>query len=167
MELLILRHGEAVPRGSADYPNDSDRPLTSRGIKDMRRIAKGMRGMDLSIDHILSSRLVRAKQTAEIAVGTLSPDRPIEYSEHLEPEGDIEMLINELTTKCGAQDHVLLVGHEPHLSQLISFLACGDDSLEMNLRKGGLCKLEVSSLRFGKCAVLEWLLTPRQLKNLK
>jgi len=166
MELFILRHGVAVSRGSSEYPNDSDRPLTPKGARGLRRIAKGMRRMDLSFDHIFSSPFVRTRQTAEIAVAILQPDHSIEYTEHLQPEGDREVLVGELITKCAAADRVLLVGHEPYLSGLISFLVCGDDSLGMNFRKGGLCKLSVSSLRMGKCAVLEWLLTPKQVKEM-
>ncbi len=157
----------AVPRGSSEYPDDSDRPLTPGGTRSMRRIAKGMRKMSLSFDHIVSSPLVRTKQTAEIAVGVLQPDHSIEYSAHLKPEGDMEVLIGEIITSCGAEDRVLLVGHEPNLSGLISFLVCGDDSMGMNMRKGGLCKLSAPSLRVGKCAVLEWLMTPKQLRKMR
>jgi len=133
----------------------------------MGKIAKGMRAMNLSFDHIFSSPFLRTKQTAEIAAGILQPDHAIEYNEHLEPEGDREVFIGELITKCGGEDRVLVVGHEPYLSGLISFLACGDDSLQIDFRKGGLCKLEIASLRLGKCAVLEWLLTPKQLKDMR
>jgi phosphohistidine phosphatase SixA len=57
-----------------------------------------------------------------------------------------------------------LVGHEPFLSRLISLLATGGPDLQMDFAKGGLAKLEVDILRTGKCAVLAWLLTPRQMK---
>lgn len=167
MELFILRHGVAVPRGSSEYPNDGDRPLTPRGTRGMRKIAKGMRAMDLSFDRVFSSPLVRTRQTAEIAVGILQPDHPIEYTEHLQPDGDREQFISGSLIKCGEEDRILVVGHEPYLSQLASFLLCGDDSLEMNLKKGGLCKLSIPSLRVGKCATMEWLLTPGQIRDLR
>ncbi len=167
MELFILRHGVAVARGSSEYPDDGNRPLTPKGIKGMRKIAKGMCSMDLAFDRVFCSPLVRTKQTAEIAVGILQPDHTVEYTEHLQPDGDREVFIGESLIKCGEQDRVLVVGHEPYLSGLISFLVCGDDSLEMNFRKGGLCKLSIRSLRIGKCASLEWLLTPEQIKDMR
>lgn len=167
MELYILRHGLAFPRGSADYPNDNERPLTSKGTRAMRRIAKTLRSRDLSFDHVFSSPLVRAKQTAEIVLGVLAPDHPITYSAQLAPEGDREMFINELLTACQPSDRALVIGHEPYLSGLISFLVCGDDAMGISLKKGGMCKLEIESLRIGKCAVLEWLLTPKQLQGLR
>jgi phosphohistidine phosphatase len=167
MELYILRHGVAVPRGSSEYPNDGDRPLTPRGTRGMRKIAKGMRAMELSFEHVFSSPFARAKQTAEIAVSVLQPDHTIEYTQYLQPDGDMEVFIGECLTKCGEEDRILVVGHEPYLSQFISFLVCGDDSLEMNFKKGGLCKLSIASLRVGKCGTLQWLLTPEQLKDLR
>ena len=167
MELLILRHGVAVPRGSSEYPSDGDRPLTPEGTKGMRKIAKGMRAMDLAFDRVFSSPLVRTKQTAEIALRGLRSGPSIDYTEHLQPDGDLEVFIGECLTKCGEEDRILIVGHEPYLSGLVSFLVCGDDSMGMNLRKGGLCKLGIDSLRIGKCARLEWLLGPQQLQNLK
>jgi phosphohistidine phosphatase len=167
MELYILRHGIAVPRGTPGYAHDSDRELTPDGIKAMGRIAKGMRAMKLSFDRAFSSPFLRTKQTAEIAMEILQPDLRIEYTDHLRPGGDREVFIGELITRCKASDRVLVVGHEPYLSECISFLCCGDDSLEMNFKKGGLCKLSVPSLRIGKCATLEWLLTPKQLKEMR
>ncbi|MBP1648764.1 MAG: sixA [Bacteroidetes bacterium] len=167
MELLILRHGVAVPRGSSEYPSDGDRPLTPEGTKGMRKIAKGMRAMDLAFDRVFSSPLVRTKQTAEIALRGLRSGPSIDYTEHLQPDGDLEVFIGECLTKCAEEDRILIVGHEPYLSGLTSFLVCGDDSLDMNFRKGGLCKLSISSLRVGKCATLEWFLTPGQIKDLR
>ena len=133
----------------------------------MRKIARGMRALELSFDHVFSSPFTRAKETAEVAVDILQPDHAIEYTDQLQPNGDKEVFIGESLTKCGEEDRVLVVGHEPYLSDFISFLVCGDDSLEMNFRKGGLCKLSISSLRVGKCATMEWLLTPEQIRDLR
>jgi len=60
-------------------------------------------------------------------------------------------------------ENLLLVGHEPFLSQLIGMLVAGDASIQVTLRKGGLCKLSIEQLNYGRCARLEWLLTPAQL----
>jgi phosphohistidine phosphatase len=59
---------------------------------------------------------------------------------------------------------LLLVGHEPDLSRLVSLLVTGNLQLQMDFRKGGLCKLDVEKLKAGKCATLAWLLTPGQMK---
>ena len=65
------------------------------------------------------------------------------------------------------KESVLLVGHEPYLSGLISTLIAGMPSIPINLKKGGLCCLTVQALTYGQCATLEWLLAPRQLLRLK
>jgi phosphohistidine phosphatase len=59
-----------------------------------------------------------------------------------------------------------LVGHEPYLSQLISLLVSGREDIGIDFKKGGLCKLEAEKLRYGKCAQLIWLLTPKQMKEI-
>ena len=61
---------------------------------------------------------------------------------------------------------VLLVGHEPDLSRLISLLITGNSEALIELKKGGLCKLTAEKLNFGKCATLNWLLTPKQLRSI-
>jgi len=58
----------------------------------------------------------------------------------------------------------LLVGHEPYLSQLIALLSSGGTSATIDMKKGGLCKLETEGLEYGHCATLQWLLTPRQME---
>ena len=58
---------------------------------------------------------------------------------------------------------MLLVGHEPYLSGLISLLVSGEATCAVVMKKGGLCKLSIESLKPGRCAALEWLLTPKQM----
>jgi phosphohistidine phosphatase len=131
----------------------------------MWRIAEGMKALDLWFDLILSSPYVRAKQTADIVVQVFKAQDKLEMSTALTPDGDPEELMAELNRHYRALDSILLVGHEPSMSSLISMLVAGDSSLSMVLKKGGLCKLTApSSLRYGRCAALEWLLTPRQLR---
>lgn len=60
-------------------------------------------------------------------------------------------------------ENLLLVGHEPDLSKLISLLVAGKIGPGFALKKAGLAKLEVESLRAGQCATLAWLLTPTQM----
>ena len=60
-------------------------------------------------------------------------------------------------------ERVLIVGHEPYLSELVAFLLAGDAGLAMTLRKGGLCKLTVPQPIYSRGATLEWLLTPKRV----
>lgn len=166
MELYLLRHAEAVPHGDAAFDRDSDRPLTADGEKRMRRVAAGMRQLDLAADPILSSPFVRARQTAEIAAQALTAMDKLTLTDSLAADGDPAGLIAEIQRHYRSAKSILLVGHEPYLSGLISQLLTGHDTLSLNFRKAALAKLTVTSLHYGRCAALDWFLTPRQLERI-
>ena len=161
--LFVLRHGIAVIRGDASYPLDSDRPLTTKGVKRMRRIAKGMRRMKVGFDLLLTSPYRRALETAFVVGREYGAGEIIQTSQALRPEVLPEEVVRSLQEKYSPCRRLLLVGHEPQLSALISILTSGNASARPLLKKGGLCKLEVERLQMGKCATLLWLLTPRQM----
>ncbi len=163
MEIYILRHGIAVERGTPGYKRDGDRPLTEEGVEKMRQIAKAMREMDLQFDVIFSSPYVRAKATADIVAETLGEN--VTLTDSLPPEADPAELIDEINGE--KPQRVLLVGHEPDLSALISTLICGKRNADIELKKGGLAKLTAETLTYGKCATLNWLLTPKQLRQMR
>jgi phosphohistidine phosphatase len=167
MELYVLRHGIAAERGSGEFPSDSQRTLTADGIKKLRRIVGAMQSLDLSFDLILSSPYARARQTADIVAKSLGLERVLEISTVLEPGADLEALIADLASRRKDAERVLLVGHEPMLSSLISLLVSGETDLEITLKKGGLCKLAIRTMSPGRCATLEWLLTPRHLAAIR
>jgi phosphohistidine phosphatase len=166
MNLFILRHGIAVEPGSPGYAKDADRPLTAEGERKTRRIAEAMATMDLSFDLILSSPYRRARQTAEIVAEVRKARKQLEYSEEVTPGGSPRKLIEQLARLEPAPVNVLLVGHEPDLSGLVSLLVSGNNGFNVLLKKGGLCKLSAESLIHGRCAVLEWLLTPKQMARM-
>jgi phosphohistidine phosphatase len=166
MNLSLLRHGIAADRGSAEYAHDSERPLTPKGERRMRRIAKGIQASGVAADLVLSSPYLRAKQTAEIVAQALSTSVGVMFAEALTPEGDPRQLIAMLRTDHRDQQAILLVGHEPYLSRLISTLLTGGPNLAVEMKRGGLCSLTVETLRFGRCASLVSLLSPRQLRRL-
>lgn len=160
MKLYILRHGEAADRDDPRYENDADRPLVRKGIRRTRALARVLRRLDVTFDVILSSPLVRARETAEIVAHELSLESRLQLSEHLAPAGDVEELVHWMSQLRPMPANVLLVGHEPDASRLISLLCTGGPHLELTLKKGGLCRMEIESLSVGRCAALEWLLAP-------
>jgi phosphohistidine phosphatase len=166
MELYCLRHGLAVDQDTEGIHKDAERPLTAEGKRKMRAVAKGMRAMGLEFDVILSSPSVRAWQTAEIvAVAMDARDRLI-LEEGLAPEGSPKQVVESLNNLDPRPEQVLVVGHEPCLSELVSLLVAGNAALEIVLKKGGLCKLSAESFKPARCAALEWLLTPRQMARM-
>jgi phosphohistidine phosphatase len=167
MELYLLRHAIAVARGTPDYEDDADRPLTESGEKKMRLAARGMRTLSLGLDLILSSPYLRCRQTANIAAKELQVGDKLSFSSTLAPEGAPQDLIEEINREHSACDSIMLVGHEPYLSQLAGVLIAGSWQLGLTMRKGGLCRLTTDTLRYARCATLEWLLTPSQLSQLR
>jgi phosphohistidine phosphatase len=161
MKLYILRHGQAADRGDPRYPNDADRPLTPIGVRRTKALARLLREWDITFDVILSSPLVRARQTAEIVEHALRLRGRLQLSECLAPAGGVGKLVHQLDRLQPKPECILLVGHEPDSSRLISLLCTGGPHLSSTLKKGGLCRMEIESLRAGRCAQLEWLISPR------
>ena len=161
--LYTLRHGIAVNRGDPAYPLDSDRPLTIKGIKRMRRIAAGMRRMRVGFDLVLSSPYQRALESAIVVAREYKAGQNLRTIQALKAEVLPEEVIRTLLENFSTCRRLLLVGHEPQLSALISTLTSGSAGARPLLKKGGLCKLRVGGLQLGKCATIVWLLTPRQL----
>ncbi len=147
---------------------DADRPLTDKGIAKLRRVVRGMKALALSFDLILTSPYRRARETAELVAEEIGAEDLCERSPHLAPDGDPGALIRDVAARRPAEDaSILLVGHEPYLSQLIGVLVAGDEAARVTVKKAGLCKLSVQTLRYGQCASLEWLLAPAQLERIR
>lgn len=164
--LYVLRHGIAVARGDPNYPLESDRPLTLKGVKRTRQIAQGMRRIRVEFDVILTSAYTRALETAFIVGREYNRGESIQTTAALTPQVLPEELIRVLQDKYSSCRNLLLVGHEPQLSALISVLTSGSAGARPLMKKGGLCKLQVEKLQLGKCSTLMWLLTPKQLTNI-
>jgi phosphohistidine phosphatase len=163
MNLYILRHGIAVDPDVPAFASDAERPLTPEGERKMRRVCRAMKALDLSFDLVLSSPYLRARQTAEIVAEGLGLRKKLEFSDDLTPGGSTAHLVEFLTGREPSPESVLLVGHEPYLSGLISLLIFGELAPTVVMKKGGLARLSTESLKHGRCAALEWLLTPKQM----
>jgi phosphohistidine phosphatase len=163
MNLYLLRHGIAVDPSVPDFAKDAERPLTPKGKRRLRQSAEAMGAMKITFDVILSSPYVRAKQTAEIVAKALKRRKQLKFSDDLTPGGNPKSLIQSLNDLRPRPKNILLVGHEPYLSRLIALLTAGNTSMEIDFKKGSLCKLETESLRYGRCAIFAWLLAPRHL----
>jgi len=167
MDLYILRHGIAAPRGIPTPGGDSQRRLTVDGQTRMRRAARGMKALELEFDLILTSPFLRASETAEIVAEVLGLQEKLVSSPTLAADGNPKELLDLLKKDYRKRKSILLVGHEPYLSRLISLLISGDTAIAIALKKGGLCKLSSAALHYGRCAALEWLLTSGQMRLIR
>ncbi len=164
MELFLMRHGIAIERGEPGYEDDALRPLTPKGRKRLRDASRGMRQLGWTFDLVLTSPLARARETAEIVCEELECGRALEETPLLAPDGNPCELVEELAHRYEDRSSTLLVGHEPYLSRLASILVCGHPDGAIVLKKGGVCRLEVSALSYARCASLLALLTSRHLE---
>lgn len=165
MNLYIVRHAIAVQRGAPGYEDDSQRPLTEKGRTKMEKIVKRLHQLDIQLDAILSSPYVRARATAEILASEFNLKDKTAFSDNLIPPGNFDQLIDEINEKYNVNS-LALVGHEPMLSQFISWLTTGDANARITLKKGGVCLLSAEDLYQDHRATLEWLLTPRLMVEL-
>lgn len=166
MNIYLLRHAIAVQRGAGRARTDRQRPLTPKGRRRLRQVIEAMARLGLEFDLILSSPFVRARQTAELVASELPSTAPLEFSDALAVGSQPRHVLDHLAKHRPAPASVLLVGHEPLLSQVASVFLCGAPDLRLQLKKAGLCKLSLPSLEGGHRATLEWLLTPKQLRRM-
>jgi phosphohistidine phosphatase len=131
----------------------------------MRRIARGLRRAGLDPDLVLSSPYSRARETADIVAGAMDLEERMELFQPLSPEVPPDQAIRQVARRSEKLDSVLLVGHEPQLSAIGSLLLAGHSGLALELGKGGAFKLELDQVQPG-AAILDWWLTPRQLRKL-
>lgn len=155
MKVYFLRHGIAAD--PEDWKgSDFDRPLTREGRERMQREAKTFARLSLPLDAIVTSPLVRAKETAEIAAESFKL-RPVD-DERLGPDFDVQRLGEIVRAHAGA-DSIMLVGHEPNMSETIGEIAGG---ARIDLKKGGVACVELSDAA-DLSGTLLWLIPPKVL----
>jgi phosphohistidine phosphatase len=166
MHLLVIRHAIAEDKVEFARSGKSDdlRPLTAEGRRRMRKGARGLRAVVPRLDVLATSPYVRAMQTAEIVAATYG-DMPITSIDQLVPTRKPSALADWLRAHHDAET-VAVVGHEPHLGELVSwFLVDGGEPL-LELKKGGAVMLELDGRPRAGSAMLAWALTPLQLRML-
>jgi phosphohistidine phosphatase len=153
-QLWLLRHAEAEPHG---VRVDFDRRLTARGEQQARMAGIAMARLQASFDAVLFSPRVRARQTAEIAAEAIGEDARRVLSVHAPLAGGFDgaQALEAIASVAGDEERVLLVGHEPDLSNVVADLTGG----RADLKKGGLAVLRLEGAG-GEFAVL---MRPREL----
>jgi phosphohistidine phosphatase len=162
-ELLLVRHGVAEERGDA-WPDDTKRPLTDDGLSRMRKAARGLARIGVVVDVVLTSPLVRARQTAEILTAAIDPRPSLVSVDALAPDGSYAALVAELE-KYARKTRMALVGHEPGIGELAARLIGSRGSIAF--KKGAVCLIAVDDIPPSDPGELRWLLTPKILRALK
>ena len=164
MEILFIRHAIAEEREVFHSPHpksDALRPLTEQGEKKFRKAAQGLHKIFGAPHLIVSSPYKRALQTAQI-FANLYNNMEISQTELLTPEKKPDLFINWIETQEKFYERIVVVGHEPHLSHLISFALTGNAGAFINVKKGSAILLNYENKRY----MLQWALKPNQLRLL-
>jgi len=162
MELLIVRHAIALERDAKRWPDDDERPLSPRGQARAQEAALGLRLVVGRPALVLSSPLVRARQTAAILTDVAGWPRAKE-TPALAPGSSPDTLLAAL--KRLTETRIAVVGHEPHLSRLLAASLQGNAVARgFRLKKMGAALVTFDgSARSGQ-GRLEWLLPPKALR---
>lgn len=163
MKLILVRHAIATEREASPDLDDAARPLTPAGIRRFRRAARGFARLQITVDEVWTSPLLRAVQTAELLVQAMGRPNSTRTASELEPGGSFDALLARLggaaTLTC-----VALVGHEPYLGDFATYLMTGSRFGAVRFKKGAMAALAIASFEPPIRGQLQWLLAPRQLR---
>jgi phosphohistidine phosphatase len=162
-ELYLIRHGIAAERGES-YPDDTKRPLTSKGIQRLRQAGKALVALDVTFDVILTSPLVRTRQTAEALAAMFRDAPPIVNSQALAPGGTHNAIIDDVAKQSHRRKRIALVGHEPGIGELAARLLGLRRPVEF--KKGAIARIDVTSVPLTAQGQMRWFLTPRILRKI-
>jgi len=160
--LYLVRHGLAAERGDA-FPDDTKRPLTPDGVTRLRREARGLQGLGVKVDLILTSPLVRARQTAEVLAPLVTTSGDVKTLDSLAPGGSASATIAALADYA-RHASIALVGHEPDMGELAAKLV--GTRTAIGFKKGAVCHIDVEGLPPTRPGRLVWFATPKMLRKL-
>lgn len=163
LELYLIRHGESAERGK-EYPDDSKRPLTSQGLARLRKQAHALNELGVGFDAIITSPLVRSRQTADAIADVLKSKPPVTTADSLAPAGSSASVIQELG-KHMRKARIALVGHEPNMGELAARLIGAREPIEF--KKGAICRIDFEVFPPKGIGQLRWFLPPKMLRKMR
>jgi phosphohistidine phosphatase len=161
MDLYLIRHAEAVSMDEGHIAEDADRPLTPTGHEQAQALAAGLQRRGVHLDLVLSSPLLRARQTAEEMLQRWSAPAPdLHLVDTLAPGVKPKKLARALREQdAGA---LALVGHMPDLGLFAAWLL-GHGKVKINLAKAGVALIRCDPDPDKGNGSLVWLVTPEWL----
>ena len=161
MIVYFVRHASAGHH-LANPARDEKRPLDPQGIEQCTQMGRALNALDVHVDAVISSPLKRATQTASLVANEIGFDGKLQLTPALRPSAQIEAF-RELLDKHAKLEAVLVVGHNPSLSQFLSLLISeGASDSSADLKKGAIARVDIS----GRMGILKWVLTPKIVQTL-
>jgi len=164
LEVIIVRHAVAFERDRARWKDDGQRPLSPEGKRKFRKAVAGLAGWVPKVDAVLTSPLVRTRQTADILTDVAHWPKAIDTPE-LAPGGSPVGVLTVLRGR--AEKRVAVVGHEPRLSELLTLCIAGPEARPFApLKKGGVaCVVFEGEVAAGKGTLMAFV-PPRVLRKM-
>jgi phosphohistidine phosphatase len=164
LELYLIRHGIAEDR--AEDGRDASRRLTDEGVERLRDIGAGLKAIGVRWDLVLTSPLVRARQTAEVLLKELGGETPpVQVTSTLIPSADVEAVLSELPDTSDGEARVALVSHEPLMGELAARLLGARSPLPF--KKGGVCRIDFDEPPERGPGTLKWFAPPKVLRKVE
>lgn len=162
MTLYFLRHASAGQPKKGNPEKDAKRALDQDGMEQCRYIGSALAALDITVDALLSSPLKRATQTASLVGNEIGYDGKMQLEAALRPGAGFEDF-RTLLAKYAKCEAIMVVGHNPNLSEFLSLLVSeGQSDSTVDLKKGAVARVETR----GKSGTLEWLLTPKSVRTI-
>ncbi len=166
MQVYLVRHGPSENRDPVRWPVDDDRPLSRSGVKETEEAARGLARLPLEATRVITSPAERARATAALVRAALGVTPPLERWTELAPDSPAEPALGRLHREGRRADRVVLVGHEPMLSELIGLALTGEALSLVHLARAGAASLVFDATVAPGAGRLDWLIPRRPLARL-
>jgi phosphohistidine phosphatase len=162
MIIYFLRHASAG-KAYANISKDEKRPLDEDGILQARYVGRMLANLDVQVEQIVSSPLIRAMQTASLVANELAFEGAVQRDDALRPESEFAQF-RALTERYRKHEAIMVVGHNPSLTEFLAkSIGPAAGAAHIELKKGAVAKVDMN----GRSGMLEWLITPRIARTLQ
>jgi phosphohistidine phosphatase len=163
MDIYFLRHANAG-EPKLNPSKDEKRPLDKLGIEQSHDVGRALAAMDITVDSVISSPLRRATQTAAVVANEIGHEDKVITDAALRPGSSYEQF-QELVSRYNRKDAIMVVGHNPNLTEFLNKLLSGGANLRaIELKKGMIARVE----KIGrKPAVLRWCMPPKLVRSIQ
>jgi len=165
MEIILIRHAKAESRDANTWPDDDVRPLTAEGRAEQRAATRAMKKMGIKFDFLVTSPLLRARETTDMMAKGYRWAEPPQVAEEM-GHGYSPGAVVKLLAKFPPNAVVALVGHEPDLSDLTAALVTKDGRLNIAVKKSGVVGIEFDGAAEAGKGTLLFHLKPGHLRKL-
>jgi phosphohistidine phosphatase len=163
MDIYFLRHANAG-EARLNATEDEERPLDKLGIKQSHDVGRALAALDVTVDTIISSPLCRATQTATVVANEIGYEDKVITDAALRSEATYEQF-QELLRRHSRKEAILVVGHNPSMTEFVNKLLAGEAAPHaIEMKKGAIAKVEKVGRR---PAVLKWCMPPKVVRSIQ